>query len=639
MSRHRSLHRSWTMVFLVLLLAVDFTAMVGIAGESDGSYPQGGLNNYVLLGVRGNTANLVRYDFAQQQCRRIGTIRDETGQMLTGIDAMGYVPGNLNLFAFWSDSAGSGGTDELARLMYVNCLTSTATAVGAGLGKGRVTAATVAYWGPTGQFDTLPIIGPNDPTPVAVVKNMRLFAVQLQDDSVEINGKININLNNREHIDFELITEDDTLIRIDDLNRNSSVQSNGVYFSGYAKMVKVRLKGNRNNNDLMVDNKPYPLDNSKTYIIKSDDMQVSLYNDHLNRKRRATGHWWIDINATRGTVNEGNSIHFDLDNGQIIPVETYAAKVTVLGAAIAADGKYDIPVTVGFKVGDQYFTPFGDPNKPVDGGVNDGNNPRHFVFPQTCVAADPITVFSKSWIKKMTFYSGKRNSHWKGHMTVDSLTDCPQVLLLRDGDPVPKITPFINQRKIEDFIKGYVNMQTNTVMLNENQAIYLFELGTNNLNSTAADFQDLVILVTLGKDPQDFIGNNHPRDDTVSARLIKVDPKTGAYEQLMSLSQPYDSLAADGSGDFHATVDQDLWRIDPVAQTETRLGTMQYDQIKGMDFAGSTLCGFTVVNNRLVPMDALDGTVLGDPINILAEELTSIVFIREPDVPHLVGMD
>lgn len=37
----------------------------------------------------------------------------------------------------------------------------------------------------------------------------------------------------------------------------------------------------------------------------------------------------------------------------------------------------------------------------------------------------------------------------------------------------------------------------------EDQVIYLFELGTTNLNSSAADFQDLVVVVTLGENPGD----------------------------------------------------------------------------------------------------------------------------------------
>ncbi|MEZ6192618.1 MAG: hypothetical protein R3C45_15195 [Phycisphaerales bacterium] len=38
--------------------------------------------------------------------------------------------------------------------------------------------------------------------------------------------------------------------------------------------------------------------------------------------------------------------------------------------------------------------------------------------------------------------------------------------------------------------------------MDENQSIYLFELGTTRLTRAAADFQDLVVLVTLGESPQ-----------------------------------------------------------------------------------------------------------------------------------------
>jgi len=46
-----------------------------------------------------------------------------------------------------------------------------------------------------------------------------------------------------------------------------------------------------------------------------------------------------------------------------------------------------------------------------------------------------------------------------------------------------------------------VDTATRRIKLLENQAIFLFEIGTTNLNSSAADFQDLVLLVTLARDP------------------------------------------------------------------------------------------------------------------------------------------
>ena len=48
-------------------------------------------------------------------------------------------------------------------------------------------------------------------------------------------------------------------------------------------------------------------------------------------------------------------------------------------------------------------------------------------------------------------------------------------------------------------MQGYINTDSGTVELPlpDTDVIYLFELGTSNLHSSAADFQDLVVLLRL----------------------------------------------------------------------------------------------------------------------------------------------
>ncbi len=124
-----------------------------------------------------------------------------------------------------------------------------------------------------------------------------------------------------------------------------------------------------------------------------------------------------------------------------------------------------------------------------------------------------------------------------------------------------------------------------------------------------------------------------------TARLVKVDPKTGATEQLMTLGRVYDGLAADGSGRFHATAGDELWLLDPGAQSETLLGSTQFDQVKGLEFAGTALYGFSVVNDRVVPFDATSGATIGSVLDVQDADLTSIVFTRLADLPSLKIMD
>ncbi|MDJ0600139.1 MAG: hypothetical protein QNJ37_15020 [Crocosphaera sp.] len=81
-------------------------------------------------------------------------------------------------------------------------------------------------------------------------------------------------------------------------------------------------------------------------------------------------------------------------------------------------------------------------------------------------------------------------------MTV-STTDMntPQVEVLVNGDPIPNIKPFANQNTIESFLQKYI--ENGKIKIADNEAIYLFELGTTNKKSSAFDLQDNVVLATV----------------------------------------------------------------------------------------------------------------------------------------------
>jgi hypothetical protein len=91
--------------------------------------------------------------------------------------------------------------------------------------------------------------------------------------------------------------------------------------------------------------------------------------------------------------------------------------------------------------------------------------------------------------------SGSCKSHY---MTADSKTkQGTQVLTVLNGNTVPVFKPLGNQRAIDTFLRPYIDASTGKVKLKSNEAIFLFELGTTNQNSSAYDMQDLVVLVTL----------------------------------------------------------------------------------------------------------------------------------------------
>lgn len=200
-----------------------------------------------------------------------------------------------------------------------------------------------------------------------------------------------------------------------------------------------------------------------------------------------------------------NTMDFDIESGQVTLEETFAAKVEVLGAAITSSG-HDVPVTVQVKIGDQTFQPFGAFNGPATGGnVNDGQA-RSFVINQIFDADAPLTIAAKSWDSDnlANGIANLNNSDLSLHYSRDSHEQSDHVKVLRHGDPVPNIAGFDGQTDAAAYIDQHIDSVTNTISLRPNQVIYLYELGVSDLDSAAADFQDLVVVVTLGKTPEEL---------------------------------------------------------------------------------------------------------------------------------------
>ena len=73
------------------------------------------------------------------------------------------------------------------------------------------------------------------------------------------------------------------------------------------------------------------------------------------------------------------------------------------------------------------------------------------------------------------------------------MVNSKHVYVLREGDAVPDIDGFLDQGNVVSFLTDYID--NNKINIGKNDVIYLFELGTTNTKSAAADFQDLVVLV------------------------------------------------------------------------------------------------------------------------------------------------
>lgn len=222
-----------------------------------------------------------------------------------------------------------------------------------------------------------------------------------------------------------------------------------------------------------------------------------------------TDEWHIDISSASTVFDNMNDaieeinavltedVDFIIQNGEIVVSHPFVAEIDVVGAAITSGG-YNMPVTVRMNVGSSHYEPWGSFSSPTQGDVNDNNNPRNFQSPDTFDATDSISVDARSWSKVNGSYSGDQDSHWNEYLTVNSGSGSGNVIVLRDGDAVPPISGYNGQSSAETFLQPYID-SNDVITLQENQAIFLFELGTTNLGSSAADFQDLVVVVTMAR--------------------------------------------------------------------------------------------------------------------------------------------
>ena len=113
-----------------------------------------------------------------------------------------------------------------------------------------------------------------------------------------ISGKININPNNSDQNEFVMIPPDGKTITRDDLTEDYAG------YRGDALSVHVKPHGNGNQNDLLVDGKPYPLANANVYDISAMKMTVEIYNDKI-KNGKAMGKWWIQITAMNADIAVG----------------------------------------------------------------------------------------------------------------------------------------------------------------------------------------------------------------------------------------------------------------------------------------------------------------------------------------------
>ncbi len=183
------------------------------------------------------------------------------------------------------------------------------------------------------------------------------------------------------------------------------------------------------------------------------------------------------------------TVDFQLERGAIVSSNEFAFIAEILGSSITS-GSTPIPVTAHLRVENSIVSPWGNFVDPVRGNVNTPERPEVYLHPEILEEGVGVTIGAQSYIPS-------RRGRYSRHISASTAFQSDFVIALRDGDPVPNIQGFNDQQNAVEFVSDYI--VDDHIRLHDNQVIYLFELGTANLNSAAADFQDLVVIVTLAE--------------------------------------------------------------------------------------------------------------------------------------------
>lgn len=123
-----------------------------------------------------------------------------------------------------------------------------------------------------------------------------------------LDGLLNINPSNSSNNEFTLTRGDGSTFTRDDLANASALPADGTFYSGKATYIRVKPKGNGNQNTLTVNGTAYSLLNANAYLITGTDLQVRVYNDKVNNGK-AMGKWYLSTAAACGQIRQETYNH------------------------------------------------------------------------------------------------------------------------------------------------------------------------------------------------------------------------------------------------------------------------------------------------------------------------------------------
>jgi hypothetical protein len=120
-------------------------------------------------------------------------------------------------------------------------------------------------------------------------------------------------------------------------------------------------------------------------------------------------------------------------------------------------------------------------------------------------------------------------------------------------------------------------------------------------------------------------------------RISKIDQRTGTVTELMTLSREYSGLGTSDGRVFYTTSGSDLYKIDTLLLSETKVGTMSAGSVPDLEFVAGALEAYNGPQQLLSPTNPADGQAAGATSNPGLGDLGTFSFIPLANDPVLNG--
>jgi hypothetical protein len=110
-------------------------------------------------------------------------------------------------------------------------------------------------------------------------------------------------------------------------------------------------------------------------------------------------------------------------------------------------------------------------------------------------------------------------------------------------------------------------------------------------------------------------------------RLARVDQDTGVVTEVMPLTRQYRGLTTADGRIFYTATGDNLYRIDTVALTETKVGDMAVSHASDVKLLGAYLLAYDIDNVRLLPVNPATAGAVGAPASLGMGRVGTMMFV------------